>query len=396
MDNHSAVDMLCRILGLAPADLAIPHRLLRVHPFVRDPATIDQAANDCFQRVRAAQPHLPQDSFLWMMQTIGAARSSLMATATVPHHDPLATAAPSFPPPMIPQFPTGGAVRRRSGTDLENLLSGIAVILGLVVALLLGKLFLDGWKVDVIQPGRGGRLVQSKFRAALPPNDPPPMVARGEGAPKRADQTPHEAATQPTPYGGPRRGRGDVEAADRLCDEALEQARTGSFVEADLRAAKALKAAPGYERAEAMRLLVAYQRQYTDLADEAFEKLNGNNVVNLGPGYGDGAFIERDATNVTFKVAGRIERIAIRKLNGIPGVRFRITRDYLGNAKNPANDLILGAYHYVSGLTDDGAASPARSFQQAHQHWKKAADAGDADARAQAEMLMRLPRRDEA
>jgi len=389
MHNHPSVDMLCRILGLAPADLEIPHRLLRVHPFVRDPATIEQAASECFQRVRAAQAHLPHETFLWMMQTIGAARTSLLSGVAMPQHDPVATSMP-----QIPQFPTGGPVRHRRGTDWENLLSGAAVILGMVVAILLAGLFLGAWEKDVIRPGRGGRIVATKFRPEPEPIDPQPIVPRGEGAPKQGDPIAGNGKGEAPREDGQRRGRGDVEAADRLCDEALEQAKNGSFVEADLRAAKALKAAPGHERAEAMRLLVAYQRQYTDLADEALEKLNGNNVVNLGPDYGDGAFIEKDASSVTFKVAGRIEQIPIGRLNGIPGVRFRITRDYLGNAANPANDLILGAYHYVSGLTDDGAASPPRALQQAHRRWKKAAGAGDADARVQAEMLLQLPQRE--
>lgn len=386
MDNHSPVDMLCRILGIVHADLAIPHRLLRVHPFVHDPATIEQAASECFQRVRAAQAHLPHETFLWMMQTIGAARTSLLSGVATPQHDPLAPSTPQFP-----QLPTGGPVRRPRGTDWENLLSGAAVILGLIVALLLAGLFVGAWEKDVIRPGRGGRLVATKFRPEPEPIDPPPIVSRGEGAPKQGDPIAGNETREAPRNGGQRRGRGDVEAADRLCDEALAQAKNGSFDEADVRAGKALKAAPGHERAEAMRLLVAYQRQYTDLADEALAKLNGNNVVDLGPEYGDGAFIERDASSVTFKVAGRIEQIPVRRLNGIPGVRFRITQDYLGNAENPANDLILGAYHYVSGLTDDGAASPPRALQQAHRRWKKAAGAGDADAKVQAEMLLRLP-----
>ena len=62
-----------------------------------------------------------------------------------------------------------------------------------------------------------------------------------------------------------------------------------------MNAEKALRAAPGYEEAEAMRLVVAYQRQYKELATEALRALDGNSQVLL-PGFGDEvAFIEQDA-----------------------------------------------------------------------------------------------------
>ena len=53
-----------------------------------------------------------------------------------------------------------------------------------------------------------------------------------------------------------------------------------------MNAEKALRAAPGYDKAEALRLVVAYQRQYSELADKAIKSLNGNSNLFL-PDHGE-------------------------------------------------------------------------------------------------------------
>jgi hypothetical protein len=171
--------------------------------------------------------------------------------------------------------------------------------------------------------------------------------------------------------------------------DALRAAQMGAFDEADLSAEKALRAAPGYEAADAMRLVVAYQRQYTELANEALKALDGNNEVLL-PGSGKAAFIEQDAESITFRVKGKNKELPINKFNGMPGVRFRITEKFLDNAANSANDLILGAWHYVMGQTSDGKKDDEGSKAAARHRWQKAVANGDQDIQEQGTLMMKL------
>jgi hypothetical protein len=172
---------------------------------------------------------------------------------------------------------------------------------------------------------------------------------------------------------------------------ALANVRKGFFDEADLDAQKALMAAPECDEAQAMRLAIAYVRQYSPLADEAMAALNENNVVDLGPKHGKGAFISRgDDGSITFQVKGRSKKFASNELEKIPGFRFRVTRDFLDNATNPANDLILGSYHLVSKLDGDGDVDPKGAIEAARKRWRKAAESGDEQSDEQAGLLQKL------
>jgi hypothetical protein len=184
---------------------------------------------------------------------------------------------------------------------------------------------------------------------------------------------------------------GDFAAARVHVRAALANVRRGFFDEADLDAQKALMAAPECDEAQATRMAIAYIRQYSSLADKAMAALNENNVVDLGQKHGRAAFISRgDDGSITFQVKGRPKKFASDDLEKIPGFRFRVTRDFLDNAINPANDLILGSYHLVSKLDGDGDVDPKRAIDAARERWRKAAESGDEQIVEQAGLLLKL------
>jgi hypothetical protein len=177
----------------------------------------------------------------------------------------------------------------------------------------------------------------------------------------------------------------------RHLKDAIAKIKDGMFDVGEEHARKAYKADPTFKEAKAVVLVSRYVREYTRLADEARKALNGNNVVNLGKGKGECAFIEKGDDWVMFRVNGENKRFTIQELNNLSGVRFRITRQFLDNASNPGNDLILGSYQYVNGLDPDGV--PLRpGVNPIPERWVKATHSPDATTREQAGMLLELPR----
>jgi hypothetical protein len=396
MTQSSPQQLLCQILGISPADLLQANRLLRLPPDERNPAVIDQAARWCFSRVQAVQSTVGPDVARWMMQTIAQARLAMLQ-APPPAPQPAMPPVPAFAPPQQtaqpqPSFPPAAEEppivikkripRRRSFFDLENLVSLLGVVVILGAGIFFGKLFLDRWWDDLqnIDKRKGGGGAAKDTSTGV---TPPPVVAQGGGR-ATDDPEPVQPAPPPAPV------KGNVAKARAFMKDALRAAQIGAFDEADLSAEKALRAAPGYEPADAMRLVVAYQRQYTELANEALKALDGNNEVLL-PGYGKAAFIEQGAESITFRVKGKNKEFPVNKLNGMPGVRFRITEKFLDNAANPANDLILGAWHYVMGQTSDGKKDDAGSKAAAQHRWQKAVANGDQGIREQGTLMMKLP-----
>jgi hypothetical protein len=396
MTHNTPQQLLCQILGVSPADLLQANRLLRLPADERNPVFIDQAARWCFSRVQAVQSSVGPDVAQWMMQTIAQARMAMLQAPPVAAQPPFPPVPPAIPPqqPWQPQpaYPPAAEEpplvikkriqRRRSFFDAENLMSlmGVVVILG--AGGFFGKFFIENWWDDLQNIGKrnGGNrgAITDTFRGSTPP----PAVTQGGGHPS---DDPAPAPLAPPPL----RKKGNTAKARGFMEDALRAAQMGAFDEADLNAEKALRAAPGYEEADAMRLVVAYQRQYTELANEALETLDGNSTVLLSR-YGEAAFVEQDADSVTFRVKGRNKKFTIDELNGMPGVRFRITEKYLDNAANPANDLILGAWHYVMGQTSDGKKDDQGSKGAARHRWQSAVANGDADIIEHGTLMMKL------
>ena len=380
-------DQFLSLCDIDVLDVAVPHRLLRLGAEERNPQVISQAALQLLSRLQAAVNQIPATHLQWMAQEVTNASNFMLTQSTQPQ-SPRLSGSDHQPPPVPPRLAQYGvpwyqppaaeppvviraaAPRRRSGFDGENLIGIVAILMMLVVAGVGAKLFHDNWWHTVINPSP-----KQKPGLVNRHNLPEPNTEKGGGKPA------------PSP-----KRRGDSAAADGHLKTALSNLRKGSFDEADLDAQKALKADPDSDEAQGMRLAIGYLRQYSPLADKAVVALNANSVVKLGPKDGLGAFIKSNDNDgsITFQVKGRPKRFTRADLDQIPGFRFRVTRDFLDNTKIPANDVILGAYHFVGKLDGDGDIDAKGSVVAARERWEKAAAEGDAAMLEQADLLLKL------
>jgi hypothetical protein len=321
-----------------------------------------------------------------MTQQVMDARNAMLAQCepqsksppTIPPAPPPVPHGPQYQPPVAapPIIVRPTTVHRSgSGSAAETTLGVLGIVAMLTAASFMGFLFRD-------------QLFGSGEKSRVKPRPPSRVVVPGGGgAAKTVPDQPPPSPTpkpKPTPPGQP----GRIADAQSRIKSAYSNLRKGFFDEADLDAQKALAAAPGLDEAEAMRLTAAYVRQYTGLADDARKALNGNNVVNLGAKWGQGAFVEQDADSVTFRVRGKNKRFTVAELDAIPGARFRITAAFLDNAAIPANDLILGAYQFVRQLDDEGIV--VRRGAVAPSRWLKATNSQDQTTAEQARLLLKL------
>jgi len=282
---------------------------------------------------------------------------------------------PPAVPPAVPAAPETGvrirryAPRKKGGFDWDNLASLVGVLVILGVGGLLVGMFVNQSTLDL-----GGK--RSSLGPRPVPQPAPVNVQQGGGS----ASPPREPAPEPKHGDEPVASLVAAEArgADEHLSNALKSARIGAFDEADLSATKALKLNPNDARADGMRLVIAYLRQYTKLADDALEALNGNDTdIDLGGKKGKVAFVERDGDTLVVRVRGKNERVTIKELNGMPGARFRITQAFLDRAQSPVNDLIIGARIFVSQQDERGRLDAERSANLAEGRWRKAAASND-------------------
>ena len=391
MDNKSAHKLLCHLLQLNPVHPLTANSILRLPPYERNPDVIDQAARWCFSQVQdIPQPRDPI-TYNWMFQRIAAASMEMLNNAAQYRQQPLAAISPPLVPvpPVVPtvipplreDLPVmiRTTVRRsRTGFKLDNIVGLMSIVVMLGIAGLSIGWFVKQSTAGLMKPRTAPRL------AVVPPAKPP-VVPLGKGG--AAHPKPQPAPQQQVP---PPVRLQNTAAAEEHITNAIKNARQGSFDEADRDAQKALRAAPGFQEAAAVRFLVAYQRQYSDLADKALDALNGNNVVFLGKKYGDVAFIERNGDSITFRVPGRNKAFTVKELNGTPGVRFGITKQFLDNAQNPANNLILGAWHFITQQTSDGLVNTEGSRRAARDYWQKAVLLGNPEIGKHATQMITL------
>jgi len=261
---------------------------------------------------------------------------------------------------------------RRSAFDANNIASLIGVLAMLFIMGVVFTLFVNQWWED-IKP--------KKVPNALPIVAPDEPIDVPKGAGKSLP---------------PKRVQAEVAAPLNVNKEAfqhlkraVENCRKENFVEADSDAQKALKINPRFEEAKTVRILIGYAKQYPQLAESAENALNGNCEVDLGSKYGKALFIEKDDQSVTFRTKGQNKRFSRKELQGIPGVHFRITQQFLANANNPANDLILGAFQFLRHVDENGNDLPA-GIDSTPSHWKKATKSQEEEFREHAELLIKL------
>ena len=261
---------------------------------------------------------------------------------------------------------------RRSAFDANNIASLIGVLAMLFIMGVVFTLFVNQWWED-IKP--------KKVPNALPIVAPDEPIDVSKGAGKSLP---------------PKRVQAEVAAplnvnkeASQHVKQAVENCRKGNFKEADFDAQKALKINPRFEEANAVRILIGYAKQYSQLATSAENALNENCEVDLGSKYGKAWFIEKDDQSVTFRTNGQNKRFSRKELQCIPGVRFRITQQFLANANNPANDLILGAFQFLRHVDANGNDLPA-GIVSTPSHWKKARESQEEEFREHAELLIKL------
>ena len=384
MDNKSAHKLLCHLLQLNPGHPLTANSILRLPPHERNPDVIDQAARWCFSQVQGIPQPRDPITYNWMFQRIAGASMEMLNNATQYRQQPLA----AISPPLVPVPPVVPTVipplredlpiiirttvrRSRTGFKLDNIVGLISIVVMLGIA---------GLWFELMKPRTAPRP-----RPAVVPPAKRPVVPLGNGW--AAHPKPQPA---PQPQVPPPVRLQNTAAAEEHITNAIKNARQGSFDEADQDAQKALRAAPGFQEAAAVRFLVAYQRQYSDLADKALDALNGNNVVFLGKKYGNVAFIERNGNSITFRVPGRNKAFTVKELNGTPGVRFGITKQFLDNAQNPANNLILGAWHFITQQTSDGLVDTDGSRRAARDCWQKAVLFGNPDIGEHATQMITL------
>lgn len=295
-------------------------------------------------------------------------------------------------PTEFPQFvvtPRRPAYRRQAAVPLPVLLLSVVLPTVITAAMNLGS---SDVLLQVVKP-----LLQTPRTAALPPRESErPMTRVGSGAPATQVQ---QVRYEQVSTGNGRKAVHKPAAVDRtakvnrLIGESLKAARQGLFVKANDLAQDALQLQPDHQAAKGAWYLAAYAKQYTDLADEALSRLNSANTdVYLGPKYGRGAFVERDGDVVSFRCKGGKQSFTLQQLNSMDGVRFRITRQYLDNADNPANHLILAGMHYLKCIDEKGsfnAADPAACLDAAMTRCSKAVDA-NAEASGHAKDILAL------
>jgi hypothetical protein len=208
----------------------------------------------------------------------------------------------------------------------------------------------------------------------------PMSVARGQGkAGQRHTDTRPVRSISLAQVGAIARQEPPAKDIDISIDKALQACRDGRFDDADGLGSDAMRLAPRDPRGQAVRLLAAYVRQYPDLADHAVDAMNGTVEVDLGRRYGVGAFVERAGDEIVFLARGRHERFTVGRFNSLDGVRFRVTRQFLENGRQPANDLILGAVHFVQQRDETGAfqADGSGVHQAAQARWTAASRSTD-------------------
>jgi hypothetical protein len=145
----------------------------------------------------------------------------------------------------------------------------------------------------------------------------------------------------------------EINGPDALVHESLKAAKQGMFSKANDLAYEACQLSSDHPATTGAWYLAAYAEKYPDLADEALEKLSGDDIY-LGPTYGRMVFVEREGDVYKFRGRGRKLELMLAEREKMDDVRFEMTRTFLDNADHIANHLILAAVHYLKNIDETG------------------------------------------
>lgn len=277
--------------------------------------------------------------------------------------------------------------RRRQGIPGFELVfaAGTLAILGLFAMRL----------VERVQPVVvAERPVQLRVTTGQVASIEPVAPAQGKGQHGTPGQSGQSQVTVSTgavaPPVGPASKAG--ESVEELIASGLKACREGRFDAADDLGTEAARLAPHDPRGHGIRVLTAYLRQYPALSDEAIDRMNGAVEVDLGRRYGRAAFVDRHDDELVFMANGRHVRLSLEEFNAINGARFQVTRQYLENGHQAANDLILGAFHLVKQIDEAGVYRPQSDAGRdaARLRWEAVAQSSETEVADHAQYLLAL------
>jgi hypothetical protein len=287
------------------------------------------------------------------------------------------------PPPVPPFFVVTERPRRSTRSTLSRVFSFVSSLA--VVGLICFGVYLG---ITTNKPFKQGADGRAPGLVNAPPEAPRPIMPPSGGNPPEPIQP---VVHNPMPGAGsggvqtasPNDPKAEkIARADALVHAALKAAKQGMFVKANDLADEARRVCPDHPAATGAWYLAAYAKEYPALADEARERISGDNV-DLGPKFGRAAFVEREGDTYKFRWEGGKLELTITELDAMDGVRFSITRQFLGNADFTANHLILAAVHHLKNIDETGGGNveaPEKCLAAAVDRCKQAAGQDDAAA----------------
>jgi hypothetical protein len=377
-------------LGIDPADLADPRRVLGLDAGGHEPAVIERAAERQVSRLEAAATGPFEQSRAGLIRRIEWARAMLIERAPPAGPGALGkTAPPPAAEPPSDAFVFSEAAsprprrRRRSsgaGVLLVVAASLTAAAAGLVAFRLnqqgaaTGRQLAD--RADL--PGQNQAPLAEPAESALPAGSGRPAALAGDANRKdsAAEPAPPPAATSVEDRPGPEPAMaadGDVDAGrqaaiDSLLADALAALQREDFDAADRAVAGAAERAgddvKAATRVEAWRLLANYAREFAGYREQAFAAAAAGREYSVADRVV--AIVEVTPTTIVYKDRGRVMSAPRDRLE--PRLARAIVEAWFAADGRAANHLFLGAHWFC--------LDPP-NLRRAQAEWRTAGEGGE-------------------